>query len=165
MPMKQRLLAKRNKAGTSMQIKYVAFIIFYSLITVSCGQTKTDTKREMNSNLKQEKDFTDEEVLQYHEFLQEWQISYFNDILKSTGFRQDCVDCSDIVWKVDLMLDEKGMIKEINILSRDIQCAKKSEAQIQELENKVIESFKNKKVPDIFKSTTLQVTIGRVSRC
>lgn len=166
MHMKLKTAAKRSRVDIIRPISLFVLLIAGGLTIPSCSQNNhSQPEKEMSQNIRTEKDLTAEQQLDWYTFLQEWQINEFNGQLKTLGFRQDCVDCSNIVWTMQLSVDEAGKLTNLDIVNRDIQCPNKSKEQIQELENKVIESFKQQKFPTFLKSMITELKVGRASKC
>jgi hypothetical protein len=145
--------------------------LFFFFLTVLCTITScspnagSEPEKKMQQSVIKENDLSEEQRMEWISFLKDWQINEFNSFLKTSGFKQDCVDCGNILWDVQVHVDAEGKCDKINVLKRNVECSQKSEEQIQDLENKVLQSFKGKKFPDSLKSLTLEMKIGRASKC
>jgi hypothetical protein len=164
--MKQKTAERKNLAGIIRQINLFFYFLTGLFTIISCSPNAgSEPEKQMQQSVIKENDLSEDQRMEWISFLKEWQINEFNSLLKSSDFRQDCVDCGNIVWDVQLHIDANGKCSKVDLIKRNVECSQKSDEQIQNLEKKVLASFKEKKFPDSFKSLNLEVKIGRASKC
>jgi hypothetical protein len=137
---------------------------------MSCkGQTDLNNDQIMTeqSNIKLHfDDFTEQQYAEWFEITGEWQKGpYQSDCLNQHDFKQDCMDCGDIIVMVEFEVDDLGNISSLVEIEDLIECFNRPTEQLIELKQNIMASFSKLILPKSLRNLILTVSIGQGTYC
>ena len=148
-----------------INIKYILTSLILVFGLFGCNSKTPSTNTHSMQTLVTLSDLSPQQYSEWKKIKNEWLSSYFFPCLEKFQLKQDCKMCGDIVWNVQFNVGNDGQISSFEILDRIIDCFDINEEKIEAFQKCNEENISEFVFNNAFANMSLQVEVGRRTKC
>jgi hypothetical protein len=162
--MKEKAMVHHRRC-CMIPLRMVAALALFLVAACSVqAQTASDSSFTEQPAVWQMADFNLEDNELWKEATRDWHLNQRKDCLRTAGIKINCDDCERVNVKASIAIDTEGKVIDIRKVSSASYCRQRTEAELQPVEDCLMESFRSIVFPPPFRGKLIEGSLDRGPR-